>query len=51
MSGGSGRLVTSRGPAGVAAAKRAYDELCREFLGADGMPALPHVAVPAHGRA
>ncbi|THA31006.1 SAM-dependent methyltransferase [Streptomyces sp. A1277] len=46
-----GRLVTSRGPEGVAAAKREYDVLCREFLADDGLLSLPHTAVLARGAA
>ncbi|MFI9037867.1 class I SAM-dependent methyltransferase [Streptomyces sp. NPDC053726] len=45
-----GQLVNSRGPAGVAAAKREYDALCTEFVADDGRLALPHVAVLAQGR-
>ncbi|MER5362615.1 hypothetical protein [Streptomyces sp. NPDC002785] len=44
-----GQLVNSRGPAGVAAAKREYDTLCTEFAADDGRLALPHVALPARG--
>ncbi|MFD8691113.1 class I SAM-dependent methyltransferase [Streptomyces sp. NPDC059651] len=46
----TGQLVNSRGPEGVAAAKREYDVMCQEFTGADGLLALPHVAVLAHGK-
>ncbi|MEV0743594.1 class I SAM-dependent methyltransferase [Streptomyces sp. NPDC050273] len=45
-----GQLVNSRGPEGVAAAKREYDVMCKEFEGSDGLLALPHVAVLAHGK-
>ncbi|MFF8913744.1 class I SAM-dependent methyltransferase [Streptomyces sp. NPDC015032] len=45
-----GQLVNSRGPAGVAAAKREYDALCTEFLADDGRLALPHAALLAQGR-
>lgn len=44
-----GQLVNSRGPAGVAAAKREYDALCTEFAADDGRLALPHVALLARG--
>lgn len=46
-----GGLVSSRGPEGVAAVKREYDVMCREFATAGGELALPHVAVPARGTA
>ncbi|MER6120314.1 class I SAM-dependent methyltransferase [Streptomyces sp. A0642] len=46
-----GQLVHSRGPEGVAAAKREYDLLCGEFEGEDGLLVLPHAAVLAHGAA
>ncbi|MEU1371345.1 methyltransferase domain-containing protein [Streptomyces sp. NPDC005803] len=46
-----GQLVNSRGPEGVAAAKREYDVLCEEFAVEDGLLALPHVAVLAQGSA
>ncbi|MEV7405959.1 class I SAM-dependent methyltransferase [Streptomyces sp. NPDC091267] len=47
-----GQLVNSRGPEGVAAAKREYDVLCREFAdaGRGGRLALPHAALLAQGR-
>ena len=48
--GAVGGMVTGAGPEGVAAAKREYDVLCREFLMEDGLLALPHVAVLAQGR-
>ncbi|MCX4448803.1 class I SAM-dependent methyltransferase [Streptomyces sp. NPDC087866] len=48
--GAVGGVVTSAGPEGVAAAKREYDVLCREFLAEDGLLTLPHVAVLAQGR-
>ena len=48
--GAVGGMVTGAGPEGVAAAKREYDVLCREFLTEDGLLALPHVAVLARGR-
>ncbi|MGC5411089.1 class I SAM-dependent methyltransferase [Streptomyces sp. DT225] len=48
--GAVGGMVTSAGPEGVAAAKRAYDALCPEFLADDGLLTLPHVAVLAQGR-
>ncbi|MDF6042831.1 class I SAM-dependent methyltransferase [Streptomyces sp. JH14] len=44
-----GRLVNSRGPEGVAAAKREYDVLCAEFAEEGGELALPHVALLAQG--
>ncbi|NED11709.1 class I SAM-dependent methyltransferase, partial [Streptomyces sp. SID9124] len=47
--GAVGGMVTGAGPEGVAAAKREYDVLCREFLGEDGLLTLPHVAVLAQG--
>ncbi|WP_327710854.1 class I SAM-dependent methyltransferase [Streptomyces sp. NBC_00464] len=46
----TGQLVNSRGPEGVAAAKREYDVMCEEFVGEDGLLVLPHVAVLAHGK-
>ncbi|MFJ6611246.1 class I SAM-dependent methyltransferase [Streptomyces sp. NPDC091289] len=49
--GAIGQVLNSRGPEGVAEARRAYDELCTEFRSADGLLALPHVALLAHGRA
>ncbi|MFJ3533097.1 class I SAM-dependent methyltransferase [Streptomyces sp. NPDC090132] len=45
-----GQLVNSRGPEGVAAAKREYDVLCKEFASEDGELALPHVALLAQGK-
>ncbi|MFJ5722080.1 hypothetical protein [Streptomyces sp. NPDC093149] len=48
--GAIGQLVNSRGPAGVAAAKREYDMLCTELTADDGRLALPHVALLARGR-
>ncbi|MEV7958384.1 class I SAM-dependent methyltransferase [Streptomyces sp. NPDC088141] len=47
--GALGQLVNSRGPAGLAAAKREYDVLCTEFTADDGRLALPHVALLAGG--
>ncbi|MGW1708489.1 hypothetical protein ACWCP8_23930 [Streptomyces sp. NPDC002206] len=44
-----GQLVNSRGPEGVATAKREYDVLSAEFAKEDGELALPHVALPARG--
>ncbi|MGW3734558.1 class I SAM-dependent methyltransferase [Streptomyces sp. NPDC005148] len=44
-----GQLVNSRGPEGVAAAKREYDVLCAEFAKEEGELALPHVALLARG--
>lgn len=44
-----GQLVTAEGPGGVAEAKRAYDVLCQEFAVADGLLALPHIALLAQG--
>lgn len=44
-----GQLVNSRGPEGVAAAKREYDVLCAEFARKEGELALPHVALLARG--
>jgi SAM-dependent methyltransferase len=49
--GGIGQVLNSRGPDGVAEARQAYDELCAEFRSADGLLALPHVALLARGRA
>ncbi len=49
--GAIGQLVNSRGPEGVAAAKRAYDALCPEFLAEDGRLVLPHGALLGWGRA
>ena len=46
-----GQLVNSRGPQGVAAAKREYDVMCKEFEDGDGLLALPHAAVLAQGMA
>ncbi|MER5280651.1 class I SAM-dependent methyltransferase [Streptomyces sp. NPDC002809] len=46
----TGQLLNGRGPEGVAAAKREYDVMCKEFAAEDGLLALPHVAVLAHGR-
>ncbi|TRV77473.1 class I SAM-dependent methyltransferase [Streptomyces sp. 130] len=48
--GAIGGMVTGAGPEGVAAAKREYDVLCREFLADDGLLTLPHAAVLAQGR-
>ncbi|TXR95833.1 class I SAM-dependent methyltransferase [Streptomyces sp. col6] len=48
--GAVGSLITSAGPEGVAAAKREYDVLCREFLADDGLLTLPLAAVLAQGR-
>ncbi|MER5684379.1 hypothetical protein [Streptomyces sp. NPDC002205] len=44
-----GQLVNSRGPEGVATAKREYDVLSAEFAKEDAELALPHVALPARG--
>ncbi|MFJ2704269.1 class I SAM-dependent methyltransferase [Streptomyces sp. NPDC087428] len=45
-----GQLVNSRGPEGVAAARREYDALCEEFTSDEGELVLPHRALLAHGR-
>ncbi|WP_405937039.1 class I SAM-dependent methyltransferase [Streptomyces sp. NBC_00726] len=49
--GSIGGVLTSAGPEGVAAARREYDTLCREFLADDGLLTLPHAAVLAAGTA
>lgn len=46
-----GGLVNSRGPEGVAAAKREFDVMCRAFAAEDGTLVLPHVAVLGRGSA
>ncbi|ROQ68541.1 methyltransferase family protein [Streptomyces sp. 840.1] len=45
-----GQLVNSRGPEGVAAAKREYDVLSKEFASEGGDLVLPHLALLAQGR-
>ncbi|WP_411082506.1 class I SAM-dependent methyltransferase [Streptomyces sp. cmx-18-6] len=49
--GAIGQVVNSRGPEGVAEARRAYDGLCAEFRTLDDQLALPHRALLACGRA
>uniref|UniRef100_A0AAU2VW49 Class I SAM-dependent methyltransferase n=1 Tax=Streptomyces sp. NBC_00008 TaxID=2903610 RepID=A0AAU2VW49_9ACTN len=45
-----GQLVNSRGPEGVAAAKREYDVLSKEFASENGELTLPHLALLAQGK-
>ncbi|MFB8380496.1 class I SAM-dependent methyltransferase [Streptomyces rubiginosohelvolus] len=49
--GAIGQVLTGGGAEGVAAARRAYDDLCAEFLTRDGLLVLPHGALLARGRA
>ncbi|MFE6700093.1 class I SAM-dependent methyltransferase [Streptomyces sp. NPDC057718] len=49
--GAIGQVLNSRGAEGIAEARRAYDGLCTEFRTADGLLALPHVALLAWGKA
>ncbi|OCC09976.1 class I SAM-dependent methyltransferase [Streptomyces sp. PTY087I2] len=49
--GAIGQVLNSGGAEGLAAARRAYDGLSAEFRTRDGLLALPHVALLAHGRA
>ncbi|MFH9266384.1 methyltransferase domain-containing protein [Streptomyces sp. NPDC017546] len=49
--GAIGQVLNSGGAEGVAAARRAYDELCAESRTAEGLLVLPHVALLARGRA
>ncbi|MFF4947102.1 class I SAM-dependent methyltransferase [Streptomyces rubiginosohelvolus] len=49
--GAIGQVLTSGGAEGVAAARRAYGDLCAEFRTRDGLLELPHVALLAHGGA
>ncbi|MFD6206009.1 class I SAM-dependent methyltransferase [Streptomyces rubiginosohelvolus] len=49
--GAIGQVLTSGGPEGVAAARRAYDDLRAEFRTREGLLVLPHVALLAHGEA
>ncbi|MFE9701385.1 class I SAM-dependent methyltransferase [Streptomyces sp. NPDC006270] len=46
-----GQVLNSGGAERAAAARQVYDELCAEFRSADGLLALPHAALLAHGRA
>ncbi|MGW3335250.1 class I SAM-dependent methyltransferase [Streptomyces rubiginosohelvolus] len=48
--GAIGQVLTSGGAEGVAAARRAYDDLCAEVRTRDGLLVLPHVALMARGR-
>ncbi|MFJ8842660.1 class I SAM-dependent methyltransferase [Streptomyces cyaneofuscatus] len=47
--GAIGQVLNSRGPEGMAEARRAYDRLSAEFLTPDGAMALPHLALLAAG--
>ncbi|MFD4127730.1 class I SAM-dependent methyltransferase [Streptomyces globisporus] len=47
--GAIGQVLTSGGAEGVAAARRAYDDLCAEFRTRDGLLVLPHGALLARG--
>ncbi|MGW7591738.1 class I SAM-dependent methyltransferase [Streptomyces rubiginosohelvolus] len=49
--GAIGQVLTGGGAEGVAAARRAYDDLCAEFRTREGLLVLPHVALLAGGRA
>ncbi|MFF3030501.1 class I SAM-dependent methyltransferase [Streptomyces rubiginosohelvolus] len=49
--GAIGQVLNSGGAEGLAAARRAYDDLCAEFRRRDGLLVLPHVALLARGGA
>ncbi|PVD03441.1 class I SAM-dependent methyltransferase [Streptomyces sp. CS147] len=47
--GAIGQVLNSGGAEGMAAARRAYDDLCAEFRTREGLLVLPHVALLAAG--
>ncbi|MGC4968231.1 class I SAM-dependent methyltransferase [Streptomyces globisporus] len=49
--GAIGQVLNSGGAEGLAAARRACDDLCAEFRTRKGLLALPHIALLAGGRA
>ncbi|MFE3383400.1 SAM-dependent methyltransferase, partial [Streptomyces anulatus] len=49
--GAIGQVLNSGGAEGMAAARRAYDDLCPEFRTRDGLLVLPHRALLAAGAA
>ncbi|SCG09598.1 hypothetical protein GA0115255_125632 [Streptomyces sp. Ncost-T6T-2b] len=49
--GAIGQVLNSGGAEGMAAARRAYDDLCAEFRTRDGLLVLPHRALLAAGAA